>query len=214
MGRLDQGDPGDKPMKLFRVNFVDGDYDEGGVYWGGAPSDPLWCLRGEGPSGPVERFTRAKTYGEALAIWTGEFPGLTVLPPSWDEQVDTVTRHYIIAAIWADSDEDQDETPTCDPKQELSAREACEAFMLQCEAAGGLFSQAVARFECGYGAHPDAGSAEAAFGHDFWLTRQGHGTGFWDRRELGEPLGSRLTVEAKKAGEAECWQEGDKFFIG
>jgi hypothetical protein len=32
-------------------------------------------------------------------------------------------------------------------------------------------------------------------GHDFWLTRNGHGAGFWDRG-LGE-LGQRLTRAAK-----------------
>jgi hypothetical protein len=40
----------------------------------------------------------------------------------------------------------------------------------------------------GYGSHPDAGSPEAAFGHDFYLTRQGHGCGFWDRKELDAPI--------------------------
>lgn len=33
--------------------------------------------------------------------------------------------------------------------------------------------------------------AEARAGHDLWLTRNGHGAGFWDR-DLGE-LGDRLT---------------------
>lgn len=36
-------------------------------------------------------------------------------------------------------------------------------------------------------------------GHDLWLTRRGHGTGFWDRG-LGE-LGERLTKAAKAMGE-------------
>ncbi len=41
--------------------------------------------------------------------------------------------------------------------------------------------------------------SEASAGHDFWLTRSGHGTGFWDRG-LGE-LGGRLTAAAKVYGE-------------
>lgn len=41
----------------------------------------------------------------------------------------------------------------------------------------------------------DAGQA----GHDFWLTRNGHGAGFWDRG-LGE-LGDRLTAACKPYGE-------------
>ena len=35
-------------------------------------------------------------------------------------------------------------------------------------------------------------------GHDFWLTRNGHGAGFWDRG-LGD-LGERLTEAAKVYG--------------
>lgn len=38
----------------------------------------------------------------------------------------------------------------------------------------------------------------AEFGHDFWLTRNGHGAGFWDRG-LGE-LGERLTRAASAYG--------------
>lgn len=46
--------------------------------------------------------------------------------------------------------------------------------------------------------YDNSGSAHgvlACAGHDFWLTRNGHGAGFWDRG-LGE-LGSKLTVLAK-----------------
>lgn len=125
---------------------------------------------------------------------------------AWDDQVDIVTQHYIIAALWADCEEGTH--PRCPKAEEQAARKVCEAFMRQCEAAGGLFSRAMERFDFGYGTHPDAGSAEAAFGHDFWLTRQGHGVGFWDRDALkvGEPeLGDLLTAEAHKVGE--CYHE-------
>jgi len=37
-------------------------------------------------------------------------------------------------------------------------------------------------------------------GHDLWLTRNGHGTGFWDR-SLGD-VGDRLTSAAEKLGES------------
>jgi hypothetical protein len=37
-------------------------------------------------------------------------------------------------------------------------------------------------------------------GHDFWLTRNGHGAGFWDRG-LGE-VGRRLTDACKPYGSA------------
>lgn len=40
-------------------------------------------------------------------------------------------------------------------------------------------------------------------GHDFWLTRNGHGAGFWDRGE-GE-LGARLTRAAKVYGSVDLY---------
>ena len=39
-------------------------------------------------------------------------------------------------------------------------------------------------------------------GHDFWLTRAGHGAGFWDG-DLPKELGDRLTEAAGKAGNRE-----------
>ena len=40
-------------------------------------------------------------------------------------------------------------------------------------------------------------------GHDFWLTRNGHGTGFWDRPEIyGEYKAEMFTKIAESFGEA------------
>lgn len=46
----------------------------------------------------------------------------------------------------------------------------------------------------------DFGRDDAACGHDFWLTRNGHGAGFWDRG-MGA-VGDRLTASAKAYGGA------------
>lgn len=44
-------------------------------------------------------------------------------------------------------------------------------------------------------------------GHDFWLTRNGHGAGFWDRG-IGE-LGDALTAAAKTYGTADLYVGDD-----
>jgi hypothetical protein len=44
-------------------------------------------------------------------------------------------------------------------------------------------------------------------GHDFWLTRNGHGAGFWDRG-LGR-YGDRLTAAAKAFGEVDVYLDDD-----
>ena len=52
---------------------------------------------------------------------------------------------------------------------------------------------------------------ERAAGHDLWLTRQGHGCGFWDG-DWPDDVGEYLTKRAKALGE--CWPyKGDDGFI-
>ena len=42
-------------------------------------------------------------------------------------------------------------------------------------------------------------------GHDFWLTRNRHGTGFWDReKEYGETHAERFTKIAESFGEVDA----------
>jgi hypothetical protein len=45
-----------------------------------------------------------------------------------------------------------------------------------------------------------SGTASSQAGHDFWLTRNGHGAGFWDG-DWSEPAASQLTNAAKVFGE-------------
>ena len=47
-----------------------------------------------------------------------------------------------------------------------------------------------------------SGYSRESAGHDFWLTRNHHGSGFWDRR-LGGTLGEQLTTQAHLWGEQE-----------
>lgn len=41
---------------------------------------------------------------------------------------------------------------------------------------------------------------DGSMGHDFWLTRNGHGAGFWDG-DYPDPWGDKLTEAAKRFGE-------------
>lgn len=51
----------------------------------------------------------------------------------------------------------------------------------------------------------------AQYGHDFWLTRNGHGAGFWDRRELeANELGERLTKLSKEFPEYDLVGDGER----
>ena len=97
------------------------------------------------------------------------------------QQLDDFTLAYIEAALWSSND---DSTPQggepldanygiedIDPDTLAAMIEDCRRF--QEENAADL-----ARYD-----HPQWTAAELG-GHDFWLTRNGHGCGFWDRNRL------------------------------
>ena len=115
---------------------------------------------------------------------------------------DPMVQGYLVAALWSSNDESTEsggepfdsnyEITDIDPKSSEQAKADCAAFK---EKAGALLE--------GYG---DASQV----GHDFWLTRNGHGAGFWDRyldfddpaeREKAKETGKKLTEIAKTFGE-------------
>jgi len=70
MGRSEYGEArevSDKRIHLFRVRLVDGDYDDGGAYWGGYPSKPLYCAR-TGDDCTYRQFVRASSRKEAAQL--------------------------------------------------------------------------------------------------------------------------------------------------
>ena len=108
-----------------------------------------------------------------------------------------VADHFITAALWADAPEGTH--PRVTKRARQVAVMIADTFISRHPE---LFEEAMQREEAGYGAHHDAGSPEAAFGHDLWLTLCGHGVGFWDRNELdADGLGQRLTDACRAFGE-------------
>ena len=107
--------------------------------------------------------------------------------------LDEFTTGFLTALMWADlSDEDGnplDEYGLSDlhPETVSMAKEECAKFQ---EENSDLLSKA---YESGEWYN------QAQAGHDFALTRNGHGAGFWDR-DLGE-VGDKLSEEARAYGE-------------
>jgi len=50
------------------------------------------------------------------------------------------------------------------------------------------------------------------FGHDYWYTVNGHGTGFWDREELGQ-VGKDLADAARKENEIDMTSDGSTIYV-
>lgn len=102
--------------------------------------------------------------------------------------IQTMAKHYLIAAVWADKPEGTNPRITKDAQ--AHAERICMKF-------AGLIAPFYADIlACpGYWAHPDCdGAPEAALGHDLYLTSAGHGAGFWDRDTLPEELGAKLSA--------------------
>jgi hypothetical protein len=110
--------------------------------------------------------------------------------------LDEFTRAYVQAALWSSTDDDG--TPL-DSKYSIEdiAPSTLEAMVEDCQ----QFQQQNAE------AIQENGDADG--GHDFWLTRNGHGAGFWD----GDwpENGKTLTLASKKFGEADLYVGDDGY---
>lgn len=175
MGRHTVFDNPRATVTIFKVNMVDGDYDDGGAYWGVGP-EPLYCCRGEG----LLDFIRASNAIQAEHYFRDQHPDL-VINRDDNEIVNSFTRGYLDCAAWAAAPEGSN--ARFSQRAKLQALQDCQDFIQRCEPL--LYSALRYR------------DAEH-LGHDFWLSRTGAGTGFWDRTELREgDLGDRLHAVAQ-----------------
>ena len=116
-------------------------------------------------------------------------------------KLDNFTKAYIEAALWSSTDDageplDNGEHELA-PETEAKMLADCERF--QSEQSKYLEtdyrSQARASGEC---------AVEESAGHDFWLTRCGHGAGFWDG-DWEEPAATKLTEASKTFGNVDLY---------
>jgi hypothetical protein len=115
--------------------------------------------------------------------------------------LDPFTRAYLEAALWSSTDESTPEGgEPMDANYSIDdiAPEAIDRAVADCLA-----------FQAAHGPSiddaPDASRSgewdnREMAGHDFWLTRNGHGAGFWDG-DWPEPLATVLTDAAHAFGE-------------
>lgn len=118
--------------------------------------------------------------------------------------VEEFLRHYIVAALWSENDQSDDR-----------GGEPLDTNYSEADLATGVVDQM--RAECAafieanaddLNTWPGPGSAAAAAGHDFWLTRNGHGVGFWDG-DWDDDVGERLTEAAHAAGQRSLYVGDD-----
>lgn len=111
---------------------------------------------------------------------------------------------YLTAALWSSTDEDgapMDRAFSAEQCENVeSAHEDCGSFLTETLAVervneAGYVPGPMERYIDEIGATFDATPWEQA-GHDFWLTREGHGTGYWDRAPM-DPQTHRANLFAK-----------------
>ena len=104
--------------------------------------------------------------------------------------------HYLTCAEWADLDEDSEKGLDFSPCAEEIALADCMRFV-------GINWEIV----------KDCSPEQVA--HDFWLTRNHHGAGFWDRAEIygGEDNAEALTEIAYSFGERSVFEHNGQLII-
>ena len=118
---------------------------------------------------------------------------------------------YVEAALWSSTDESRpDGGDPLDKNYVPSdiARETFEKMRADCE-----------RFQTEHEEYLTAENTstrygvDAQAGHDFWLTRNGHGCGFWDG-DWTEPAATTLTEAAHKFGSYDLYVGDDGKIYG
>ena len=132
---------------------------------------------------------------------------------SWHDIESDFVRAYVAAALWSSNDESRPDggDPLDDnydiedfaPETLLEMEEDCRRF---CEENGSLLAQYVS----------DQYTPADLGGHDFWLTRNRHGSGYWDRTDWlpRKSVRDRLTAASHRCGEYHLYVGDDGKIYG
>lgn len=167
---------------------LDGDYDQLGTYWGERePGKALfWVASADYEVDFViearsREAARAKVLKQYPCATFNDEPELARL-----EALGDMLEQYIRTALWSSTDDDDEPLDRDHDRFDL-APETLDAMRADCVRFLDL-------------AGPLVTGREGDAGHDFWLTRNGHGCGFWDGG-WPEAEGKFLTKLSKCFGE-------------
>ena len=128
-----------------------------------------------------------------------------------DKDFEAFVSAYLVAALWSSTD---DGDTALDYNHDMgdftetalhTMRQHCSYF-LTAQQAGGIIEKAI---ETGNVYLSGDGSDEWSHaGHDFWLTRNGHGAGFWDG-DWPEPYATQLTEICQSLPEIDLYITDD-----
>jgi len=113
--------------------------------------------------------------------------------------MDEFTKQYLITALWSTNDESTPQGGEPFDKH-FSASDRAPETLAKMQADCKKFQEENAE---------DIQADLSQAGHDFWLTRDFHGSGFWDG-DWPEPAATRLTDASHKFGEFNLYLGDDK----
>jgi len=124
---------------------------------------------------------------------------------SVDPRADAFVRSYVQTALWSSNDESTPEGGyPLDANYDLS-EEAFETCIADCARFQKEAAQALSTVNC---KRESGTTLDEQVAHDFWLTRNGHGAGFWDG-DYSEPEASKLTELSEDFGEVNIYVGDD-----
>ncbi len=110
--------------------------------------------------------------------------------------IETILNHYAVCALWSSTGDDD---------RPLDDNYGVDDIAL--EAMANMRADVVGFCEAQAVDLAASGLSDKQIGHDFWLTRNSHGAGFWDRG-IGE-VGKRLTDACKTYGSQDMYVGDD-----
>ncbi|NTF17511.1 hypothetical protein G6L37_03810 [Agrobacterium rubi] len=207
MGRSDSTHDTDFPVvfEIERLEWVNGDYDQGGAYWGNTKDEYIYRAEGDSEDGLETMFIRAKSIIEAKKAVSERYQNASFDASS---DVEIVASAYLEAALWSTHNEREDDDfenesenllgSKYDPSDELRfhCRTVCEEFL---DKARELLDQA----------EKEHGFSLDLAGYNFWMTQSGSGVSFSDR-DLGD-IGDKLSKIARSFSHDDLYIGDDDF---
>lgn len=123
-----------------------------------------------------------------------------------DQEREAFVKGYVEAALWTAVNYETGEPLDAHYEVEDFSETALAKMREDCDDFLSSFGEIVRGLDYAFGNGMTAEHVFNAAGHDFLLTRQGHGAGFWDRG-LGE-IGDYLTEMSKPYGDLHVWADG------
>ncbi len=133
------------------------------------------------------------------------------------KNLDKMLVHYLTTMLWSSNDEkgpmdDQYDVNDISTDAKKKSKEDCKKFLDEFEKELEKYNKKN-KYEKGTDEHQDLFDFDLGqIGHDFWLTRNGHGAGFWDG-DYDKDIEDILMKITKKFGEVNPYVNDDKVDI-